>query len=122
MKTTENMISKDAPSFCENMNELYSNKYGSFDYGMVLYEDRFNSDNFEYWILWRKEIEEFEKIEFPKCKWLLFHIPNTKAVDIQKVSHEFYYEFLPSCKYNLRELPELEYYHDGVTDFLVPIE
>ena len=34
----------------------------------------------------------------------------------------FYEDFLPSCKYNLRDLPELEYYHDEVTDFLIPIE
>ena len=52
----------------------------------------------------------------------MFQISNNKAKDIQKASHEFYYEFLPSCKYNLRDIPELEHYHDGVTDFLVPIE
>ena len=89
---------------------------------MILYEDRFNSNNLEYWILWKEEIKEFGKIEIPKSKWLIFHIPNTEAKDIQKKIHEFYCDFLPSCKYNLSNLPELEYYHDGVTDFLVPIE
>ena len=44
------------------------------------------------------------------------------AEEIQKVTNEFYKNFLPSCKFNLRELPELEYYHDGITDFLVPLE
>ena len=51
----------------------------------------------------------------------MFRINSQRANDIQEMSHKFYLEFLPSCKYNLREIPELEYYHDNVTDFLVPI-
>lgn len=122
IKTNATWISSDAPSFFTKMKQKYSDLYGNIDYGMVMYEDRFNSDNYEYWVLWNKFIEGFEKIVIPKSKWLMFHIVNNKAKDIQKMSHEFYYEFLPSCKYNLRDIPELEYYHDGVTDFLVPIE
>lgn len=122
IKTTESTISNDAPNFWLQMRQKYLNQYGPINYGMVLYENRFNSDNFEYWVLWEKKIIEFEKIEFPKSKWLIFHINSDEAEDIQKKSHEFYCDFLPSCKYILRELPELEYYHDGVTDFLVPIE
>ena len=122
IKTNEENIATDAPDFWQEMRKNYFHKYGPIDYGMVLYEDRFNSENLEYWVLWKYEIEEFEKIEFPKSKWLVFHIPNDEAEDIQKKSHEFYCDFLPSCQYNLRELPELEYYHDGVTEFLVPIE
>lgn len=122
IKTTDATISVDAPNFFKDMQDKYSLKYGNIDYGMVSYQERFKSDNYEYWVLWKKEIEEFEKIYFPKSKWLVFHIPNCDAKDIQKSSNDFYYQFLPSCKYNLRELPELEYYHDNVTDFLVPIE
>lgn len=122
IKTTDATISNDAPNFFKYMDDKYSIKYGDIDYGMVSYQERFKSDNYEYWVLWNKKIDEFKRIEFPKSKCLVFHIPNCDAKDIQKVSNNFYYEFLPSCKYNLRELPELEYYHDNVTDFLVPIE
>ena len=52
---------------------------------------------------------------------LKFRINSQNAKDIQDISHKFYGEFLPSVKYNLKELPELEYYHDGITDFLVAI-
>ena len=38
------------------------------------------------------------------------------------MSQLFYNSFMETCRYNLRNLPELEYYHDNVTDFLVPIE
>ena len=50
------------------------------------------------------------------------NIPNENPKDIQEISHRFCDEFVPSCKYNLREIPELEYYHDGMTEFMVPIE
>lgn len=122
ISTDYQKIGRDAPDFCSTMNQKYLKKYGPFDYGMVVYEDRFQSDKCEYWVLWNQEIEEFRKWEIPKSKWLVFRVPNMEAVNIQKASNEFYCQFLPSCKYNLRDIPELEYYHDGVTDFLVPIE
>lgn len=122
IKTTTEKISVDAPEWYSSMKKRYKNKYGNIDYGMVSYENRYESNKLEYWILWDQQIEEFDTFTFPKSKWLLFHINSTEAIDIQKASHNFYELFLPSCKYNLREIPELEHYHDGVTDFLVPIE
>lgn len=122
IKTNEKNINKDAPLFWRKMNNEFFKEYGSINYGMVLYENRFISENLEYWILWNKEINKFKKIEIPKSKWLIFHIPNTKAKEIQNMSKKFYCKFLPSSKYNLRDLPELEYYHDNTTDFLVAIE
>ena len=65
--------------------------------------------------------DEFEHIIIPKSKWLKFRINSQKSDDIQDISHRFYREFLPSSKYNLKEIPELEYYHDDITDFLVAI-
>lgn len=122
MQTDDAHISKDAPAFFSKMNQKYNNKYGSIPYGMVCYEKRFCSDNYEYWILYDKKIPEFKKVPFPKSKWLVFHIPSQEAEDIQKVSHQFYFEFLPSAKYHLRTLPELEFYYEDKTDFLIPIE
>ena len=58
----------------------------------------------------------------PKSKWIEIRINSQKATDIQKASKIFYEDFLPSCKYNLKDLPEIEFYHDGITDFLIPIE
>ena len=104
------------------MNEKYLNKYGEITYGMTVYEDRFESDNYEYWILYEKQISEFVECKIAGGRYLKFTINSQNAAEIQKVTNGFYENFLPSCKYNLRELPELEYYHDGITDFLVPIE
>lgn len=121
IKTNYSTIHEDAPNFFEKMRKKYDN-YGEIDYGLVFYESRFDSDKFEYWVAYKKKIEEFEKIIIPKSKWLIFKINDQECEDIQKVSREFYEKFLPSSKFNLRPLPELEYYHDNITEFLIPIE
>ena len=122
INTTEQKISKDAPAFFQKMRHKYSEKYGEFNYGMTVYEDRFESENFEYWVLYDKKVPEFTKYVIPKSKWLCFHIPSENYIDIQKATKQFYLYFITSCKYNIKPLPELGYYHDNVTDFLVPIE
>lgn len=90
---------------------MYQKKYGKIKYGMVSYQDESRIYCNKYHVLYDKKIDDFEKII----------IPSTEARDIQEMIQKFYLEFLPSCKYCLREIPELEYYHDNVTDFLVPI-
>lgn len=119
-KTDENHISKDAPDFWKNMNEKYC--HHSIKFGMIVYENRCQSDKLEYWILYDKKIEDFEKYVIPKSKWLKFIIPSQNAKEIQKMSHQFYGKILPVLKYNLREIPELEYYHDDITEFWIPIK
>lgn len=121
IKTNNESIGNDAPIFFESTELKYQEKYGNIKYGMVTYNDETRARCKEYYVLYDKEIPEFEKITISPSKWLVFRINSTNAKDIQEMSHKFYLEFLPSCKYNLREIPELEYYHDDVTDFLVPI-
>lgn len=91
-------------------------------YGMIEYNTKEREYVKSYWILYNKKMEGLEKKIIPKSKWILIRINSQQAEDIQEASHIFYYEFLPSCKYNLRDLPEIEYYHDKITDFLIPIE
>lgn len=96
-------------------------------YGMVEYKDKEREYVKAYWVLYDKEIQALEnqaleKKIIPKSKWILIRINSQKAEDIQEVSKIFYYDFLPSCKYNFRDLPEIEYYHNEITDFLIPIE
>ncbi len=122
IKTIDSTISKDAPSFFKKMERKYSKKYGEIPYGMIKYEARFCSDNYEYWIAYDKKIDEFEEIIIPKSKWLLFRINSQEPVDIRNVSQNFYKKFVPSSKYKIKPLPELEHYYNGITDFLVAIE
>ena len=122
IKTCEATISKEAPAFFKEMQKKYKNQYGTIKYGMVIYKDRFESDQFEYWVLYDKKIDEFEKYCIPKSKWLKFDIFSQNAKDIQEMSHKFYIEILPILTYNLRNIPEIEYYHDGMTEFWIPIE
>lgn len=114
--TNNDKISKDAPTFFRQT----ENKYGEVIYGMITYDiEREKSQ--KYYCLYNRKIKEFEHIKIDKSKWLRFRINSQNAKDIQETSHKFYSEFLPSVKYQLKELPELEYYHDNITDFLVAI-
>lgn len=116
IETNNNKISTDAPKFITNIEE----KHGKINYGMITY-DLEREETQKYYCLYDKKIDGFENIIIPKSKWLKFRINSQEAKDIQEISHKFYTEFLPSSKYNLKELPELEYYHDDITDFLVAI-
>ncbi|MDE6284632.1 MAG: helix-turn-helix domain-containing protein [Bacilli bacterium] len=115
-------ISKIAPEFFEKMEEKYKKIYGNIKYGMTTYKDKGRFECDEYYCLYDKEIPTFKKIIIPASRWLVFLIPTQEAKDIQAIANQFYLEFLPSCGYNLKEIPELECYHDGITEFLIPIE
>lgn len=118
--TNNNKIGKDAPTFFRQTEDKYLSKYGEVKYGMITYDIE-REESQKYYCLYDKKIEGFEHIKIPKSKWLRFRINSYNAKDIQEISNKFYSEFLPSVKYNLKELPELEYYHDGITDFLIAI-
>lgn len=118
VETTISDIRVDAPTFCKEMGR----EYGDFQYGMTEYIERFGETKCYFWVLFKNEIEGLEKYEIPKSKWISIRINSQEAIDIQKEIRKFYAKFIPSCEYKIRELPELEYYHDNITDFLVPIE
>ena len=120
INTNNDKIGKDAPAFYSEFFKKYSSKYGDIKYGMITYDIE-REESQKYYCLYDKEIKDFEHISIPSSKWLCFRINSQDPKDIQRISHIFYGEFLPSVKYNLKELPELEYYHDGITDFLVAI-
>lgn len=121
IEVTNETIPKIAPKFFSDSRKKYESLYGDIPYGMITYykDDREFCNG--YYIAYDRKIEGFQKFTIPEGKWLIFTIPSYEAKEIQKVSRIFYAEFLPSSKYNLREASELEYYHDGITEFLVPI-
>lgn len=121
VKTDSVHIKKDAPNLFINVEKNYSGLPHP-DYGMVSYKNRFNSDTYEYWVLWKNKYYDFDEKIIPKSKWLKFKINSYNSDDIQAMIKMFYCNFLNTCKYKIREIPELEYYQDGVTHFLVPID
>lgn len=121
VSTSNLTIEKDAPNFFREFSSKYIDIYGDVEYGMVTYTNPCREECNRYYTLYSKKIENFERINISKGKWLLFRINSQNAKDIRNLSQKFYLDFLPSCKYNLRDIYELEYYHDDVTDFLVPI-
>ncbi len=118
-KETDNShIRKDAPSFHKEMQKQYTKA----QYGLVEYKDRERKFVKSYWILYDNKMPGLAKKVIPKSSWILIKIDSQEAKEIQKASETFYYDFLPSSKYNFSDLPEIEHYYDGVTDFLIPIE
>ena len=117
--TNNDCIGKDAPRFfCETRRKYQ--EFATPTYAMTTYDDERIECN-AYWVLYEQKVEGLEKVVIPKSKWLVFRINSQEPEDIQSVTNGFYLDILPSCKYNLSNLPELEYYHDDITDFLVSI-
>lgn len=117
--TNNENIKHDAPKFFSQCRNLYD---GDIKYAMVSYKDKERCNCCKYSILYEKEQKGSVSYTIPKHKWLKFKINSYNAKDIQNMSDNFYKKVLPSLKYTLSDLPELEYYHDAGTDFLVPIE
>lgn len=121
VKTDDSHIHYDAPELFFNAEHQYP-ELGRPEYGMVIYNDtRDSADGYEYWALWSRPAPGFDAYDIPERRWLKFRIYSQRAFDIQSMSDLFYQKFLPTCEYELSPDPELEYYHDGVTDFLIPL-
>lgn len=116
--TDNKKISEDAPNFyMEN-----ANKYGNAPYGIVEYENKERINVKSYWVLYYDKFDGMQEKIIPKSKWIQIAINSQEAKEIQNISKVFYREFLPNSKYNIKNLPEIEFYHDNITDFLIPIE
>lgn len=119
--TNTQHIGRDAPRFFEETAAKYQADFGFPDFGMVAYRDPEREECSAYYVLYDHEIPGFELVNFPASKWLKFITKSYKPNEIQKTSNDFYADFLPSSNYQLADLPELEYYHDGITELWVPI-
>lgn len=121
ISTNYENIRRDIPKLYQRVDQL-AQRIGKNDYGMISYaEGRDSCDGYQYWALWAKPHLGLQHVKIPESRWLKFHINCQSAQAIQAMSDQFYDEFLPTCTYQLRNIPELEYYHDGITEFLVPI-
>lgn len=119
--TDEAHIRYDAPQLFRDV-ERERPELGFPDYGMVSYnESRFADNGYEYWVLWSEPAPGLKARQVPASRWLKFRINCQEAPAIQAMSDLFYLQFLTTCEYELSPEPELEFYHDGVTDLLIPI-
>ncbi len=121
IKTSTKTIKKDAPCFFVNMQKKYLKQYGRIKYAMTTYDGVSRSNCTGYYILFEHPAPDFEKIIIPKSQWLVFRINNRSIKDIQTMIEKFYQEFHSYTNFKFASYPELEYYHDDVVDFMVPI-
>lgn len=125
IKTDQAHINIEAPGLFRQVEREYP-QLPHPDYGLLHYASgRDDERNFQYYVLWRQLALADSRLTrqvIAASKWLKFRINSQEASDIQRETNAFYEEFLPTCTYQLRAEDDLEYYHDGVTDFLIPIE
>lgn len=119
--TDNNNISHDAPRFFKEYQSQHLADYGYADFGMITYDQDHEHCN-AYYVLYESPIPDAERVELPAHRWLKFIAKSSQASDIQILSHDFYESFLPSSSYAIDDFPELEYYHDNITEFWVPIK
>lgn len=112
-------ISHDAPQLFLNIEQTHP-ELPHPNYGMT--DCRGGENQYRYWVLWRKLYPGLKPCKLSASRWLKFHIDSQEAREIQAVSRWFWENFLPTCCYELKSFPELEAYHDGVTDFYIPIK
>ena len=117
--TNHSAISRDAPQLFLDF-ESSRPELPHPDYGMT--DCRGGENQYRYWILWHESHPGLESCTLPASRWLKFHIDSQEARKIQAISHWFWENFIPTCCYELKSFPELEAYHDGVTDFYIPIK
>lgn len=121
IETDNAHIRIDAPQLFCDIAKAYPERPQP-DYGMVSYIDgRESVWRYRYWVLWKQPYADCMVHQVPASRWLKFQIGSQNAKDIQRTSDHFFGKFLPTCCYELRPDPELEYYHDGITELLVPI-
>ncbi len=119
--TDNQHIKRDAPQLYLEIERQYPDLPHP-DYGMINYlATRDSLESYEYWVLWQEYHSGMKSYHVPASRWLKICIPSQEARDIQEMSDRFYEKFLPTCCYRLKPDPELEHYHDNVTDFLIPI-
>lgn len=119
--TNNSKIRRDAPRFFTKFQREHLAEYGHADFGMIAYDPTREFCQ-AYYVLYKTPIPDAEQIKLPAHRWLKLTIPSRRARDIQILSHQFYESFLPSSTYVIDNLPELEYYHDNITEFWVPIK
>lgn len=120
--TNNEKIKLDAPKFYKEMTAKYKAIYGDIDYCMTSYLENDREECNRYYVLYKKEIRGFERITLAAGKYLRFRVNSYDAKEIQRLTDTVFLDFLPSSRFEVRFAPEIEYYHDGVTDFFLPIE
>lgn len=119
--TDNDKIGRDAPRFFAKYQREHLAKHGRPDFGMITYDPTRESCQ-AYYVLYKTPIPGAEQINLPAHRWLKFTTTTDRARDIQILSHQFYESFLPSSTYVIDNLPELEYYHDNITELWVPLK
>ena len=77
----------------------------------------------QYYILGKKEREDFIKIEIEKADWACFKVSSKEQSDILKLYNTIYTKWLPSSEYKeILNYPELEIYYEDACEICIPLK
>lgn len=81
------------------------------------------SDKIKYFILGKKDREDFVNISIPASTWACFKLDNKKQVDILKLYNTIYTKWLPSSKYTeILNYPQLEIYYENSCEICIAVK
>lgn len=88
-----------------------------------IYIDNEISGKFQYYILGRKNREDFVKVKVPKSTWACFKVKTKNQEDILRLYNTIYTKWLPSSKYNeILQYPQLEIYYEKDCEICIPVK
>jgi len=93
-------------------------------YGAIEHIDIENEEAIiKYYILRKKEKEDFEKLIIPKATWIAFKVHSKEQKDILNILNAIYTKWLPSSEYNIiMPYPNLEIYYEDYCEYCVPVK
>lgn len=81
------------------------------------------SKKIQYYILGKKDREDFISIEIPSATWACFKLNTKKQKDILKLYNTIYTKWLPSSEYTeILQYPQLEIYYENDCEICIPVK
>ena len=91
-------------------------------FGILVYPDKWESNEVEYWIALEKKHSSSEKLTIPSSKYIVFTIKENDPALVPKISKNAYVKYVPSTNYKITEAAEIEIYYEDHIEVWLPIK
>lgn len=105
------------------LNDDYKLLFDETAYGIIEYDNYFPfPKTVKYHLASSKRFVGSSKFTVPESTWAVFNVENRNSESMANLSMYVYKNWIPYSGYNIRNLPEIEVYHDNYTQWWLPIE
>lgn len=92
-------------------------------FGIIEYDEYFPiPKTVKYHLASQRKFCKSTKFIIPKSTWAIFNVTDRTSTYMSNLSLYVYKNWIPYSGYNIRNLPEIELYHDDYTQWWLPIE